>query len=341
MKQEPISITSRLLVAFASGALVAVFFLPAWRIDLFAPQYPEGLTLKIWINNLTGDVDIINGLNHYIGMKPFSKATFPEFNFLPWVVGFYMMLGILIAITGSRKLLLAYILLCVAGGALALYDFYQWGYNYGHQLDPKAPIQVPGLTYQPPVIGHKRLLNFDAYSSPDIGGWVVIIAAGLIGIVWFFEWYRVKKKRKTAKIPAMLFAGSLFFAACKRGPEPFDFGKDNCYTCKMQIVDARFGGECITQKGKIYKFDDVICMIRFLKSGIVDASRIKKNYIINFEKENSFIDVKDAVFVSAPDLNSPMGSNTAAFDSPAAARKFSDGKQGQQFSWDFIYNKIQ
>ncbi len=102
MKQQ-LSVASRILVAFASGALMIVFFLPAWRIDLFAPQYPEGLTMNIWINGLSGDVDVINGLNHYIGMKPINEGMFPEFSFLPWVVGFFMLLGMTVAITGRRK----------------------------------------------------------------------------------------------------------------------------------------------------------------------------------------------------------------------------------------------
>src|SRR5215510_4513068 len=106
-----LSILSRILVAFASGALVVVFFLPAWRIDLFAPQYPEGLTMNIWINGLSGDVDIINGLNHYIGMKHITVAMFPEFKFLPFVVGFFMLLGMIVAFTGRRKFLFAYLVL--------------------------------------------------------------------------------------------------------------------------------------------------------------------------------------------------------------------------------------
>ena len=108
-----LTIVSRILVAFASGALIAVFFLPVWRIDLFAPQYPEGLTMYIWINNITGQVDIINGLNHYIGMKHISVAMFPEFKFLPYVVGFFMVLGMLVAITGRRKFLFYYLALTV------------------------------------------------------------------------------------------------------------------------------------------------------------------------------------------------------------------------------------
>ena len=109
--KDTLSFTSRILVAFASGALIAIYFLPAWRIDLFAPQYPEGLTMYIWINKLSGDVDIINGLNHYIGMKHISADMFPEFKFMSYVVAFFIALGLTAAITGKRKILLSYILL--------------------------------------------------------------------------------------------------------------------------------------------------------------------------------------------------------------------------------------
>jgi copper chaperone NosL len=198
MKQK-LSVASRILVAFASGALIAVFFLPAWRIDLFAPQYPEGLTMNIWINGLSGDVDIINGLNHYIGMKHITVDMFPEFKFLPFVVGFYMLLGLIVAVTGKRKFLLIYLILTAVGGLLAMIDFYRWGYNYGHNLDPMAAIQVPGLSYQPPLIGHKRILNFDSYSFPDVGGWIVISAGILAFGVWFAEWYHQRKLEKKTK----------------------------------------------------------------------------------------------------------------------------------------------
>jgi copper chaperone NosL len=105
-----------------------------------------------------------------------------------------MLLGMMIAITGKRKFLLYYLIMTLIGGVLAMVDFYNWGYDYGHNLDPNAAIRVPGLSYQPPLFGHKRLLNFDAYSFPDVGGWVVIGASILAFSVWFIEWYRHRKK---------------------------------------------------------------------------------------------------------------------------------------------------
>jgi copper chaperone NosL len=188
---KKLSTPSRIIIAVVSLCIVAAYFLPVWRIDLFAPQYPEGLVLKIWLNNLSGDVDIINGLNHYIGMKKINVGMFPEFSFLIYLVAAFILYGLVIAITGSRKILFSYLVVSAIGGLLAMYDFYQWGYDYGHNLNPEAPIKIPGMGYQPPLIGHKKLLNFDAYSMPDVAGYIVIGVVFIAAVIWFLE-YRKK-----------------------------------------------------------------------------------------------------------------------------------------------------
>ena len=336
-----LSVVSRILVAFASGALVAVFFLPAWRIDLFAPQYPEGLVMNIWINNITGDVDVINGLNHYIGMKHITVDMFPEFGYLPYVVGFFMLLGIVVSITGSRKLLFVYVVLTVIGGVLAMYDFYQWGYDYGHNLDPKAPIQVAGLSYQPPLIGHKRLLNFDAYSFPHVGGWIVIAAGFLAAGVWVTEWYLNRKKMKGTILQFAFFSIILLFLiSCNTNPEPFEPGKDICYACKMAISDTRFGAELITKKGKIYKFDDLHCLAGFLGSKTVEDKDIAQTLTINFNKQNSFLDVNKAVFLTGGALKSPMGSNTAGFSTREELLQTQKAMNGEVSDWPTLLNHL-
>jgi copper chaperone NosL len=337
-----LSIASRILVAFASGALIAVFFLPAWRIDLFAPQYPEGLTMYIWINNITGQVDIINGLNHYIGMKHITVEMFPEFKYLPYVVAFFMALGMAVAVTGNRKFLFAYLVLTLIGGALAIYDFYQWGYDYGHNLDKTAPIQVPGLSYQPPLLGHKRLLNFDAYSFPDVGGWIVIGAGILAASVWFFEWYHARKKIGAKKFSMAVVAVLLTvtFTSCSTKPEAFQIGKDACYFCKMNISDTRFGGELITKKGKVYKFDDLHCLTSFLQMGAVQENEISNIYTIDYNKPNTFLNVHDASFVVGPEVKSPMGSNAAGFESKPLAESFSSNGQVEILEWIPLQSKL-
>ena len=194
MKQK-LSLTSRIIIFIGSLAMGIMFFVPAWSIYLVAPQYPEGLSMQIWLNKITGQVDIINGLNHYIGMKHIEASMFPELKYLFYVLGFFILFGIIVAITGSRKLLLAYLVLSFLGGVAAMVDFYMWGYKYGHDLDPEAAIQVPGLSYQPPLIGHKKLLNFDAYSYPDTGGWIIVGVTAVFFLIWILEWRKAKKQK--------------------------------------------------------------------------------------------------------------------------------------------------
>jgi copper chaperone NosL len=108
----------------------------------------------------------------------------------------------------------------------------------------------------------------------------------------------------------------------------------------MGIVDPKYGGEVVTKKSKVYKFDDLVCMVRFLQSGTLKEEEIAKKVIINFEKQNDFLDINKAVFWASPELRSPMGTNTAAYSSQQAAEKAKKGKEGQLLTWDDLYKKI-
>lgn len=166
--------------------MLSIYVLPLWRIVLEAPQYPEGLEMQIWLTGITGNVDQINGLNHYIGMKHIVVENFWEFKVLPYLYGAIVLIGFLVAWKGSIKLLWAWLGILLVFTIFGLVDFYLWEYDYGHNLDPTAAIKVEGMTYQPPLIGYKQLLNFLAGSFPDIGGILVgiggLIAAGVLYI---------------------------------------------------------------------------------------------------------------------------------------------------------------
>lgn len=144
--------------------------------------------MKIWINTITGDVRTISALNHYIGMKTIEVSMFPEFGYMIFVVVAIIGTGLLASILNKRFMLVTYLLVILAAGIGALVDFYLWGYDYGHNLNPEAPIKIEGMSYQPPLIGTKVLLNFTAFSGPDIGGWIFIgVGVLLCGLV-FYEW---------------------------------------------------------------------------------------------------------------------------------------------------------
>src|SRR6186713_839052 len=107
---------SRIAIAISALLLVSAYFVPLWQILMWAPQYPEGLEMKIWINNITGDVKIISALNHYIGMKHIEVSMFPEFTYMIYIVAFILIMGLMTAIINKRVLLWIYASLIIAAG---------------------------------------------------------------------------------------------------------------------------------------------------------------------------------------------------------------------------------
>lgn len=171
---------SRLAIGISALLLAVSFVVPVWRIDLAAPQYPEGIGMLIRINTITGikpnDLNNINGLNHYIGMKAIVPDAIPVLKIMPVALAVLVVLGIVAALYGRRWAGWTWLGLVAAGGAAAMVEFYRWSYDYGHNLSSDAIIKIPGMTYQPPLIGSKQLLNFTADSWPSIGGIAAAIA---------------------------------------------------------------------------------------------------------------------------------------------------------------------
>lgn len=195
MKNNTLNPFSRIITLICGLGLIVVLFVPLWQIELSAPQYPEGLVLKMYPNKLGGNVDIINGLNHYIGMKTLHAENFLEFTILPYLISIFALFSLIVFVVNKRRWLNVLFISFVTFGVVSMIDFYRWNYNYGHDLDPNAPIQVPGMSYQPPVIGYKQLLNFGAYSIPDIGGWIFISVGVLLLVAFGIE---LKRKKKLA-----------------------------------------------------------------------------------------------------------------------------------------------
>jgi len=187
---------SKYLMLLASGILILVYLLPIWKISISAPQYPEGLGMYIWINEITGenqnDLKTINGLNHYIGMKEINPASIPELTIMPYLIGFFIVSGLVLSFKPRKNLILAWAILFMLAGVIGLYDYYLWGYDYGHDLSSDAPIKIPGMSYQPPLIGSKQLLNIYTTSLPYLGSYAVFISI----LSSLISYYLLKRKRK-------------------------------------------------------------------------------------------------------------------------------------------------
>ena len=97
-KKQTLSRVSKIVLICIGICLVVSIFVPLWRIELSAPQYPEGLVLQIYSNKLGGQVEIINGLNHYIGMKTLHKEDFLEFTILPYIIGAFALFSVIVTL---------------------------------------------------------------------------------------------------------------------------------------------------------------------------------------------------------------------------------------------------
>ncbi|ACU08545.1 hypothetical protein FIC_02108 [Flavobacteriaceae bacterium 3519-10] len=188
MKNNSLHKITRILLAVCGVALVVSIFVPMWSIYLTAPQYPEGLSMFLWSNKITGEYEIINGLNHYIGMKTIHAEDFWEFKVLPYALAFFALLCLATAFLNKKMWLYVTAVLFMMFGVAFMVDFWLWEYDYGHNLDPNAAIVVPGMSYQPPLIGFKQLLNFGAYSYPNIGGGIMFGVALILAILAFIEY---------------------------------------------------------------------------------------------------------------------------------------------------------
>ena len=245
------------------------------------------------------------------------------------MLGGLIVLGLVPVLVGTRTWLWIYVIVLALGGLAGLADFYRWGYEYGHNLIRNAAIQVPGMSYQPPLIGYKNLLNFTAYSGPDIGGWIMIASGGLAGLLLACEIFLRKDGAREAsprRGPSAAAAAAAILmicglTGCRAGAEPMRYGQDECASCKMIVSDPRFGAQLVTRKGKVLKFDDVGCMSDFIRQGGVARAEVLHQFVSDFTRPNAFIPVEQAFFLKNDELRSPMRSDCAAFASEAELLK--------------------
>ena len=332
-KNDKMSLLSRTLLALAGIILFVALFFPIWQMDLSAPQYPEGLTLYLHANKIAGDVESINGLNHYIGMKTLHSEDFIEFTVLPYIIGFFGLLTLVSAFIGRKRWAITTLILFGIFGLISLIDFYRWNYNYGHDLSPTAAIKIPGMAYQPPIIGYKQLLNFGVYSIPDIGGIIMLISGLLMAAVVIieFKFYKLFNKKTAA---AVIMTGMTFsFLSCggSNTPKPIKANEDVCALCKMTIVDLKFATQLVTNKGKYYLFDDISCMVEFIKEN--KDLNVSKMYVPNYLNEKEFLEVQSAFYINGGGVKSPMNGNIAAFQTAAEADLYAGQLNANMISW--------
>ena len=329
---------SRIVVAAAALLLGLLYVTPLWRIDLGAPQYPEGLGLRIWINQIQGagphDLRNINNLNHYIGMAAIEPDQIAELRYMPIIVGVLLVSGLLVAALGRRGLLFGWLGLFTLVAAAGLADFWKWEYDYGHNLDPTAAIQIPGMAYQPPLIGGKQMLNFHASSWPDIGGAAAILS---LTVALLVGWYELRRWR-AGRTRAAAAAAAVAVAACgSPAPRAIAYDTDECAHCHMTIADSRLAAQLVTRTGKTFVFDDPGCLADFLAADGVEAQAVHSLWVADYTAPaERLLRVDDAWFVRSDAIRTPMDNRVAAVASQAAAEQLRARVGGEVVRWPAV-----
>ena len=179
------------LFLLAALLLVVSIFLPYWKLTLHAPQYPEGLSVQAYLQHLEGDVAEIDGLNHYIGMRPLNEAAPFEKSISIIGVAVVALLALAAVIVHTR--LAALIALpALLFPLIFLGDLQFWLANFGQHLDPAAPLSSSVKPFVPPVLGVGKIAQFSTDAVPAAGLWLAILASLLIlvGLVFHRRAYK-------------------------------------------------------------------------------------------------------------------------------------------------------
>ncbi|WP_202912417.1 nitrous oxide reductase accessory protein NosL [Sphingobacterium olei] len=121
------------------------------------------------------------------------------------------------------------------------------------------------------------------------------------------------------------------------GPKPIRYGQDQCAYCKMTVSDARFGTQLVTKKGRAYNFDDVQCMIAFVKEGTVKRDDVAGFYLPDYSNDNELLPAEKMLLLKSESLKSPMRGNIAAFATEKDLAQARAQHTGDVLTWDDLW----
>lgn len=169
---------ARLMVISAILLLVSLL-LPYWVLNLKAPQFPDGLTVTAYVNRLEGDVGELQGLNHYVGLGSFEDAAVFERS-----IAVYAIVGLALLLLAGLIIHNRWVLLMTTPALLFpfvfLIDLQYWLWDFGHNLDPLAPLAAAVGEFTPPIFGPAEIAQFNTLALPGVGLILAFVASGLI-----------------------------------------------------------------------------------------------------------------------------------------------------------------
>jgi copper chaperone NosL len=174
-----------ILMVTAAVLLLISIFLPYWKLTLFAPQYPSGLKAVLYVNRAEGDIQELDILNHYIGMKSMNEAAPLERSLSIFLIVGVVLLAVA-AIYVHSPIALFLTIPAILYPAFFLGDLYFWLRNFGMNLDRNAPINAV-KPFVPQIIGDSKVAQFNTTATWEIGLFLSLAASVIIIVGLYFH----------------------------------------------------------------------------------------------------------------------------------------------------------
>ncbi|GAA0879840.1 hypothetical protein GCM10009119_28090 [Algoriphagus jejuensis] len=125
----------------------------------------------------------------------------------------------------------------------------------------------------------------------------------------------------------------LILASCSADPRPIAYGQEGCYHCKMTLMDPKFGAELVTEKGKVYVFDDVNCMLMYMDSEEGESQSFKHVLVTDYLNSGTLLDANVAYYLKSPEFRTPMASEIVAFGDYKILQEHKKNSGGIFLAW--------
>ena len=132
----------------------------------------------------------------------------------------------------------------------------------------------------------------------------------------------------------------LVLSSCSKQPEPIAYGEDECEFCKMIVMDKRYGAELVTDKGKIYKFDSVECLVGYIDNKKLNEKDYSSAWVGNYSNPDNLIDAGKAIYLKNDELRSPMGLNVLAVETQDQFDIIFEKDGGKRLVWKDLFQLV-
>jgi copper chaperone NosL len=134
---------------------------------------------------------------------------------------------------------------------------------------------------------------------------------------------------------------TLILISCSPEPRPIEYGKDLCEHCQMVVAENKWGAELVNDKGKLYFFDSIECLIAYLdKKDVKDNLKVFSSWTVNYQNPGELIDCSKAFYLYSPQLHSPMGLNVASFKTEEDRNNYLSFQDAKKLDYQAVVEKV-